>query len=90
VGHGEHDDASYVDPAIRASPLGRDCLVVAEQQIAAEHWAAKAQLEQWRSAAITQVEEAMATALRESPPDPGAETWSAISTTRLRDDATRR
>jgi pyruvate dehydrogenase E1 component alpha subunit/2-oxoisovalerate dehydrogenase E1 component alpha subunit len=88
AGHGEHDDASYVDPAIRATSLGRDCLAVAEQQIAAEHWATKAQLDQLRSGVITQVEEAMATALREGPPDPGAETWSAISTTRLRDDST--
>src|SRR5215472_16225146 len=25
-GHGEHDDSSYIDPALRTSPLGRDCL----------------------------------------------------------------
>jgi acetoin:2,6-dichlorophenolindophenol oxidoreductase subunit alpha len=87
AGHGEHDDASYVDPAIRKSSLGRDCLTVAEQQIAAERWATKAELDQWRSTAITQVEEAMATSLREGPPDPSNETWSAISTTHLRDDA---
>jgi pyruvate dehydrogenase E1 component alpha subunit/2-oxoisovalerate dehydrogenase E1 component alpha subunit len=88
AGHGEHDDAGYVDPAIRTSPVGRDCLAVAEQQIAAEKWATKTELDQWRAAAVSQVEEAMATALRESPPDPSTETWSAISTTRLRDDAT--
>jgi len=88
VGHGEHDDASYVDPALRTMPIGRDCLAVAEKQIAAEKWATKAELDQWRSIAITQMEEAMATALRESPPDPSAETWSAISTAHLRDDAT--
>src|SRR5580765_788758 len=28
-GHGEHDDASYIDPALKESPLGRDCLKVA-------------------------------------------------------------
>lgn len=87
VGHGEHDDASYVDPAIRATPVGRDCLVVAEQQIAAEKWATKAELDQWRSTAVSQVEDAMATALRDGPPDPNAEDWSAISTKHLRADA---
>jgi pyruvate dehydrogenase E1 component alpha subunit/2-oxoisovalerate dehydrogenase E1 component alpha subunit len=87
AGHGEHDDASYVDPALRKSPVGRDCLSVAEEQIAAEHWATRAELDQWRAAAVTQMEEAMATALREGPPDPAVENWTAISTTRLRDDA---
>lgn len=87
VGHGEHDDASYVDPALRSSSIGRDCLTVAEQQIAAEQWATKAELDQWRAAAVSQVEEAMATALREGPPDPSNENWSAISTARLRNDA---
>src|SRR5882672_1652855 len=29
-GHGEHDDAGYVDPALKNSPLGRDCLKVSE------------------------------------------------------------
>ena len=86
VGHGEHDDASYVDPAIKSTPVGRDCLGVAEQQIYAEQWATKADLDKWRAGVVSQVEEAMATALRESPPDPGAEKWTALSTTRLRDD----
>jgi pyruvate dehydrogenase E1 component alpha subunit/2-oxoisovalerate dehydrogenase E1 component alpha subunit len=30
-GHGEHDDASYVDPKLKQSPLGRDCVSVAEE-----------------------------------------------------------
>src|SRR5271169_5900787 len=30
-GHGEHDDSSYVDPKLKNSPLGRDCLKVAEE-----------------------------------------------------------
>src|SRR5207302_1069791 len=29
-GHGEHDVADYVDPKLKASTLGRDCLRVAE------------------------------------------------------------
>src|SRR6185369_11437429 len=32
-GHGEHDDANYVDTKLKASPLGRDCLRVAEEYI---------------------------------------------------------
>src|SRR5471032_423506 len=29
-GHGEHDDSNYIDPKLKNSPLGRDCLKVAE------------------------------------------------------------
>src|SRR6266404_1103614 len=32
-GHGEHDDASYVDPKLKTSPIGRDCLKLAETQL---------------------------------------------------------
>src|SRR6476659_10605396 len=35
VGHGEHDDASYVDPKLRESPLGADCLKLAEARLLA-------------------------------------------------------
>src|SRR3984957_10110372 len=30
-GHGEHDTAEYIDPELKKSPLGRDCLKVAEE-----------------------------------------------------------
>jgi acetoin:2,6-dichlorophenolindophenol oxidoreductase subunit alpha len=86
VGHGEHDDASYVDPVLRTQPLGRDCLAVAEQQISAEKWATTAQLDAWRQEARTRVEEAVATTLHEPAPDPGTEEWTAIATKRLREE----
>ena len=88
VGHGEHDDGSYVDPALRTSPVGRDCLDVAREQIAAEDWADAAQLDEWRAEAAAQVEEAVAQTVREPLPDPNDEDWSALATPRLRDDFT--
>lgn len=86
VGHGEHDDASYVDPTLRNAPVGRDCLHVAEEQITAEKWATRAELEQWRSEATNKVQDVITTVLREPAPDPGSEQWSAISSNHLRDD----
>jgi len=83
VGHGEHDDASYVDPALKKA--ARDCLMVAERQIVAEQWATAAELKAWRTEAITRIEEAIATSMREPAPDPSDEQWTAISTPRLRD-----
>jgi pyruvate dehydrogenase E1 component alpha subunit/2-oxoisovalerate dehydrogenase E1 component alpha subunit len=85
VGHGEHDDASYVDPRLKHSPIGRDCLKVAEQRLAAEGWADAAKLRQWQSEAHEQVEAAVATTLREPLPDPDKEDWCALANRHLMD-----
>src|SRR5687768_16306390 len=47
-GHGEHDDAGYVDAELKASPVGRDCLKVAEQQLLARKWGDAAAIDSWR------------------------------------------
>jgi TPP-dependent pyruvate/acetoin dehydrogenase alpha subunit len=82
-GHGEHDDASYIDPKLKNSPLGRDCLKVAEDFLVEEKIADAAQLAVWRSAAIREIEDAVAIVQREPAPDPFAENWSAISSEHL-------
>ena len=38
-GHGEHDDAGYIDPKLKTSPAGRDCLKVAEEHLLRQKWA---------------------------------------------------
>jgi len=83
VGHGEHDDASYVDPTLKKNAT--DCLNLTERHILAENWATAAELKAWRVEATTKIEDAIATTLREAAPDPGEEQWAAISTPRLRD-----
>ena len=35
-GHGEHDDAGYIDPKLKQSAVGRDCLKVAEGHLLAQ------------------------------------------------------
>jgi len=82
-GHGEHDDASYIDAKLKASPLGRDCLQVAEKQILAKRWAAEADLESWREAAHREVEDAVNQVQREPSPDPFKEYWSALASKHL-------
>jgi pyruvate dehydrogenase E1 component alpha subunit/2-oxoisovalerate dehydrogenase E1 component alpha subunit len=82
-GHGEHDDANYIDPKLKNSPLGRDCLKVAEENILQRKWADAAQLAVWRSEAVREIEEAVAQAQREPAPDPFAQDWSALSTRHL-------
>jgi len=82
-GHGEHDDASYVDPRLRQSPAGRDCLKLAEQSLLENGWAESRQLESWREEAVQQVEAAVAQVQREPTPDPFAEDWRALSSGHL-------
>jgi pyruvate dehydrogenase E1 component alpha subunit/2-oxoisovalerate dehydrogenase E1 component alpha subunit len=82
-GHGEHDDSSYIDPKLKASPLGRDCMKVAEETIVRHKWTDTAQLAVWRSEALREIEEAVAQVQREPAPDPFAEEWHALSTKHL-------
>jgi pyruvate dehydrogenase E1 component alpha subunit/2-oxoisovalerate dehydrogenase E1 component alpha subunit len=87
-GHGEHDDAGYIDTKLKQSTLGRDCLKVAEESLL-QQGVDQATLEVWRSEAIHQVEEAVATAQREGGPDPYKENWSALSTKRFNENQER-
>ena len=82
-GHGEHDDASYVAPALKTSPAGRDCLRVAEMQLRAQGWAEGGLLSEWRNEAVQKVEEAIAKVQREPGPDPYKEDWCALASKHL-------
>jgi acetoin:2,6-dichlorophenolindophenol oxidoreductase subunit alpha len=82
-GHGEHDDASYVDPKLKRSPVGRDCLLVAEQTILQERWADRLTLETWRREAVQQVEDAVTRVQQEPKPDPYQENWCALASPHL-------
>lgn len=82
-GHGEHDDASYIDPKLKASDCGRDCLKVSEEMLIQESWASAETLSSWRAELIQEVEAAVATVQREPAPNPFIEDWSAISSKHL-------
>jgi len=84
-GHGEHDDASYIDPQLKQSPVGRDCLKVAEEHLTREKWSDLNTIESWRNEAVRIVEEAIATVQREPAPDPFKEDWCALSARHLRE-----
>jgi TPP-dependent pyruvate/acetoin dehydrogenase alpha subunit len=84
-GHGEHDDASYITEEIKREPFARDCLKVAEQTIADLKLADAETLAEWRKDAAAKVDEAIATAQKEAPPEGDKEDWCAISTRDLVD-----
>lgn len=79
VGHGEHDDASYVDITHYEQPYSRDCLLRAEQTIVARSWASQEDLKDWRGAISEEVDVAVAKVLREPTPNPAEEDWNALS-----------
>lgn len=82
-GHGEHDDAGYIDPKLKASPLGRDCLKVTEKFLLTEQWATPKELRHWREEAIQKVESAVAIVQREAGPDPYKEHWCPLASKHL-------
>ena len=82
-GHGEHDDASYIDPKLKQSALGRDCVKVAEEYLLQHDWATPAAINTWRAEAAHKIEDAVATAQREPGPDPYKEDWCALATRHL-------
>jgi len=82
-GHGEHDDASYIDPKLKATALGRDCLQLAEKAIVQNEWASQAQVQRWHEEATHQVDEAVTQVQREPPPDPFRESWCALASKHL-------
>ena len=82
-GHGEHDDAGYIDPKLKKSPLGRDCLKAAEDYLIRQKWADSAMLAAWRSETVHEIEEVIARVQREPAPDPFTEEWRAISSAQL-------
>ncbi len=79
VGHGEHDDASYVDPALKAAPVGQDCVLLAEQRIHAEKWATPEETAAWRHEAEDEVNTTVDKVRREPGPTAEEDDWMAFS-----------
>jgi TPP-dependent pyruvate/acetoin dehydrogenase alpha subunit len=82
-GHGEHDDAGYVDVTLKNSPAGRDCLKVAEAELIRSQWVDGATLAAWRNEAMQEVDKAVAKVQREPSPDPYTENWCALASRHL-------
>jgi acetoin:2,6-dichlorophenolindophenol oxidoreductase subunit alpha len=85
-GHGEHDDASYIPDQVKQAAHGRDCLLVAEDQICSQGWLTKADILRITAEARAEVEKAIAQTSREPQPDPYKESWRALATPLLMDD----
>jgi pyruvate dehydrogenase E1 component alpha subunit/2-oxoisovalerate dehydrogenase E1 component alpha subunit len=87
AGHGEHDDASYVSDEIKREPFAQDALLRAEKFIIAEALLDPKTLQQMRAEIAAEVDEAVATAQQEDPPQASEEDWCALSVRELADQA---
>jgi acetoin:2,6-dichlorophenolindophenol oxidoreductase subunit alpha len=82
-GHAEHDDAHYIDAELKKSPLGRDCLKLAEEHLQREGWGDSKSIAALRQEVALEIDEAVATVQREPPPDPYKESWCALKSRHL-------
>lgn len=82
-GHGEHDDAHYISAELKASPLGRDCLQVAEEHLWRHGWADEPATRRLRLEAAQLLEETLAAVQREPAPDPYREDWRPLASRHL-------
>ena len=83
TGHGEHDDAAYMDPEARTGAFSGDCVKLARQTILSHEWMAQAELDVTRARCVAEVDAAFATAASDAPPDVARADWSPLSTRRL-------
>ncbi|MCX7872031.1 MAG: thiamine pyrophosphate-dependent dehydrogenase E1 component subunit alpha [Verrucomicrobiae bacterium] len=84
-GHGEHDDASYMDEELKKSQLGRDCISVAESILLKNKWSTEEEIANWKQTTTRTIETAVAQVMNEPHPNPDKEDWTAISTKYLVD-----
>lgn len=84
AGHGEHDDATYVPDAMRASEIGQDCLLKARERMLNEGWASEEDCAGIQKQATLDVETAIAKAGSERTPDPYNHDWNALSSEAFR------
>lgn len=82
-GHGEHDDARYIPASKRLEPHGGDSLALARQRLLDEAWATEPEIEEWLGQTQERVDEAVARAQSEPPPNPFRESWHALATKHL-------
>jgi pyruvate dehydrogenase E1 component alpha subunit/2-oxoisovalerate dehydrogenase E1 component alpha subunit len=83
AGHGEHDDATYMDPRLREMPFGRDCLPTAEEQLLQAGMVSPEELAAWKKELQETVERTAARVQQEPAPDPYQEEWRALATAHL-------
>jgi TPP-dependent pyruvate/acetoin dehydrogenase alpha subunit len=74
-----------MDKDLLASPVGRDCVPVAQAFVVEQGWADEVTVQEWRQHAKAQVEDTLQKVQREPAPDPAEEDWHSLASTHLID-----
>ena len=82
-GHGEHDDAQYTRPKIKASKVGRDCMNEARNTLLKEYQYPEKDLDQWTTETTDEINQAIRQVQQEGGPDPFTHNWKALATREL-------
>jgi pyruvate dehydrogenase E1 component alpha subunit/2-oxoisovalerate dehydrogenase E1 component alpha subunit len=85
VGHGEHDDFSYLDKNLKENAFGSDCLLVSEKYIVDQGWKTSENLAEWRREAEQEVNSTADRVRREPTPDAEDDDWAALSHSEYRE-----
>ena len=85
VGHGEHDDFSYLDKNLKTAPFGADCLQVAQKHIIDQGWKTAEELVEWQREAEQEVNTTADRVRREPSPDAEEDDWAALSRAEYRE-----
>ena len=85
AGHGEHDDASYVPQEMKSQPFAQDPVARTEKFVLDNGLLNEDALKNMRSEIAREVDEAVATAQQEDPPQPREEDWRSMATQELLD-----
>ena len=83
TGHGEHDDAAYMDPKVRTGEFSGDCVKLARQMILDHEWMTPGEMDAAKAKCAAEVDAAFATAASDAPANVAQADWSPLSTRRL-------
>ena len=78
-GHGEHDDAAYIPPALKEAYADRDPLDVARKQLMEAGWLSEREEAELNEACRDEVQRLVAQAQKEAAPTPATLDWRAVS-----------
>jgi pyruvate dehydrogenase E1 component alpha subunit/2-oxoisovalerate dehydrogenase E1 component alpha subunit len=87
IGHADHDDASYITEAQKQSPLGRDCMTIAQNTILEKKWMSQEELDLWQKEIEVEIEATTTRVLREPAPDPEEELWIPFATSHIHSES---
>ena len=85
AGHGEHDDASYVPPEMKNESFAQDSVQRTEKFMLGNGLMTEDELKELRAEIAREIDQAVATAQQEDPPQASEEDWAALSTRGLID-----